>query len=198
MRLALHGLDQAVARHRPHHVDALEQPAGAEVAQPGIGDPSLPRHLERPQRRQVANDLEATVREPSARILVQLEVLELRHVCQVPEPVVGELAGAAKPQRDDMIEPADASHDRVRHLAAGVDGRDPAFLHRLDQLVPLAILDHPPRRDDAVFRIDRERGHACRTRAAGPRERRPARVPGVLRHERSSLPLAQHARLSPG
>jgi hypothetical protein len=52
--------------------------------------------------------LQSAIGELAAGVLVQLQVLQLRHPRKLQQAIVGEFARPAKPQAGDMIELRDA------------------------------------------------------------------------------------------
>ena len=84
-------------------------------------------------------DLESPIGQPSAWVLIQVEMLQLRHIGQVQQPVVGELPGTAETQRRHVIKCSDARQHRVRHQPAGIEPGDHPLFHDRDEFVPFAL-----------------------------------------------------------
>jgi hypothetical protein len=184
LRLVLERLDRAVACRRAHQVDFLQPVAEPQIRGAAVGDAGLPRHLELPQVRQMAQDLQAAVGLLAARILAQVEVLELRHPREMQQTVVRELARPSQVEARHEVQPGDASQRFVRHQAIGVERGNPPFPHDADQLVPIGGR-HPTARPDAVvFGIERVR-RTLRRRAGreGLYQLLPAAEAGVLSEE---------------
>ena len=110
-------------------------------------------------------------------------MLQLRHVGQVQQPLVGELPGAAEAQRRHVIQCGDARQHRVRHQPAGIERGDLPLFHDRDEFVPFAVGQLSPRRDPAFRGVDR----ICRNRRRAGRHRLrqgfPTAKPGILRDD---------------
>jgi hypothetical protein len=72
-------------------------------------------------------------------------MLQLRHVGQVPQPLVSQLPGAAEAQRRHVIQFGDARQHRVRHQPAGIERDDLPLFHDRDEFVPFAVGQLSPR-----------------------------------------------------
>ncbi|MBI3684459.1 MAG: hypothetical protein HY235_29135 [Acidobacteria bacterium] len=84
-------IDRTIARRRAHQVHALKLLAEPQIGDASVRDSSLPGHVECPQIRQMAHNLQTAVCKLAARVLAQIEMLQLRHASQVLQAIIGEL-----------------------------------------------------------------------------------------------------------
>ena len=198
LRLAGERTDGAVAGRRSHEVHDFETIAEAQVLRALVGDTALPRHLEMAKVRKMAEHFQAAIGEAAAGIRAEIEPLQLRHACQVVQPLVCELPGAAERQRRHVIERRNPRQDVVGHQPAGIEGGDATLVHRGEQPVPLSIGEGPLRVDAVLLRIDREGRQRARARAYRVTERIPAAESRILRENQPGLLERQVVGRHPG
>jgi hypothetical protein len=104
----------------------FEVRAGTEVGQAGVRDSAVVEELEHAQLRQVPQDRETRVRDPTSG---EVEVAELRHPRQEAQARIGDLRRGREVERSDVIEPGDAFEDLVRHLPLGGEAGDALRRH---------------------------------------------------------------------